>query len=236
MDVLQLYRGRDGYIGPLVFHGPTLGEICDYGQIKFISLVSHICSIPTDYMSELEDKGIRYEDIDEYEFFLTSLWPSLSSNSVSIVFPDWEPEKMVLGQRKDELVRWNQETNFVFDKQLYKEMTDTLRKFCGLKYAPRIAGNELTREKMIEIDRIKKRKKASSKKEDEYLFPLISAMVNCSEFKYNHEEVWNMPYFAFMDAVKRVQANRTAKAMTTGGYFGVKLSDVSEYTDWMRSL
>lgn len=236
MDILQLYRGQDSHIGELEFHGPTLDEICNYGQLRFISMVSHICSIPTDYMSELDAKGIRYEDLDEYDFFVTSLWTSLSHEKVSIIFPNWYPENMDLGQRQKEFVRWDQKTNFVFDRQLYKEMTNTLRKFCSLKYAPRIAGNELTREKMIEIDRIKKRKKANQKGDDEYLLPLISSMVNCSEFKYNHAEVWQMPFFAFMDSVKRVQLNRTAKAMTTGGYFGVNLSEVSEYTDWMRSL
>ena len=71
MDKLQLYRGRDVILlsdkdstNPtgITLHSPTLGEICDYGESQFFSLAYYICSIPTDYMDELEDAGIKYED------------------------------------------------------------------------------------------------------------------------------------------------------------------------------
>lgn len=235
MDKLQLYRGNDEHIGPFTFHCPTLNEIVDYGELSFFSLAYHLCSIPTDYMSELEDQGIKYEDVDEYEFFLVSLWGTISNDDVSIILPDFKPEDMVLAQREDQLVRWDESSNYVFDKSTYKELTTALRDLCGFKYAPKIAGNALTREKLIEIDRIKK-KKSNKNTNESTLFPLISSMVNCADFKYNHRDVWDMPFFAFMDSVKRVQAVRTAHEMCTGGYFGVKLADVKQYTNWMRSL
>jgi len=45
-----------------------------------------------------------------------------------------------------------------------------------------------------------------------------------------------MPFFAFMDSVRRIQAVKVAHEMSTGGYFGLKLSEVKEYLDWMRDL
>lgn len=246
MDKLQLYRGRDVILlsdkdstNPtgITLHSPTLGEICDYGESQFFSLAYYICSIPTDYMDELDDAGIKYEDLDDYEFFIVTLFKNLQDVNLSILLPNFNPSKLELSQHIEtkELVRIDYDSEFVFDKTLYLELTKTLRDLFGFKYQPRYAGTPLTRQKMIEVARQQKLQ-SKNKKAESVLLPLISSMINCAEFKYNHSEVWDMPFYAFMDSVRRVQAVRTANEMYTGGYFGIKLSEVKEHLNWMRPL
>lgn len=238
MDELSLYRGRDGVIGNVSFHSPTLGDICDYGESKFFSLTGLICSTPYDFMVELDEKGIRYEDVDEYDFFITSIFSALSTQDIQIIFPNVFPDRMELFQKDDtnESVRVDPETGVMIDGKTYLQIVSLLRKMCGFKYDIKYAGDEYTRQKMIEFARIKKKRAKNKTTNNSTLLPLISSMVNCADFKYSHHDVWQMPFYAFMDAVKRIQVVRTANQMCTGGYFGVQLSDVKQYIDWMRPL
>ena len=188
-------------------------------------------------LMELDEKGIRYEDVDEYWFFLHSILPSLQSDIVHIILPNLHIESMILGVSKDsdEEIVIDPDHSVTINKDTYVQLTRFLRTMFGFKYEPKIAQNELTRSKMIELAKRKKKKKKQNN-DSSVLLPLISSMVNCADFKYSYSDVWDMPFFAFMDSVKRVNANRTSNQMCTGGYFGLKLSDVKDYTDWMRSL
>lgn len=237
MDMLQFYRYGEGKINDLIVRSPTLDEICNQEELNFFSVAAFICSIPTDYMAELDEKGIRYEDVDEYWFFLHSILPSLQSDIVHIILPNLHIESMILGASKDsdEEIVIDPDHSVTINKDTYVQLTQFLRTMFGFKYEPKIAQNELTRSKMIELAKRKKKKKKQNK-DSSVLLPLISSMVNCADFKYSYSDVWDMPFFAFMDSVKRVNANRTSNQMCTGGYFGLKLSDVKDYTDWMRSL
>lgn len=246
MDKLQFYRGRDIVLrssanedkaAQIILHSPTLGEVCDYGDVRFYSMAYYICSIPTDYMDELEDIGVKYEDLDDYNFFIQTLFKNLKHIDIGILFPNFNTFHFELSQHVEtkELVRIDYENELIIDKSFYLELTKTLRDIFGFKYQPRFAANALTREKMIEVARQQKLL-SKNKTPESTLFPLISALVNCAEFKYSHKEIWDMPFYAFMDSVRRVQAVRTAGEMYTGGYFGLKFSDVKEHLNWMRPL
>lgn len=237
IDKLQYYRGNDVKIDDLILRCPTLGEVCDYGDNRFLSMAHHFCAIPTDYMDELDAAGIRYEDLDEYEFFITNIFPSLADMNIGILFPNLNITQMQLVENTEtkEILQVDWSTGFQFNKETYNKLIPTLRNIFGFEYAPKIAGTALTREKMIEAARQQKLM-AKNKSHESFLLPLISALINTAEFKYNHREVWGMPFFAFMDSVRRIQAVKVAHEMSTGGYFGLKLSEVKEYLDWMRDL
>lgn len=239
MDILQIYRGKDYTIGNIECHSPILDEVCEYGERNFFTVASLMCAIPTDYMSELDEQGIRYEELDDYMFFITSLFQSLTDEDVKIFYPNMRPSKMDLYQDNatKEIFRKDAETGVRLDKSTYLEMVETLRTIFGFKAQPKIPGDELTRQKMIQYDKLKKnRAKRKPTNNESTLFPLVSAMVNCGDFKYDHETVWKMPFFAFMDSVRRVSVVRAANQISTGGYFGVNLSECKKYLDWMRPL
>lgn len=237
VDLLELYRHGESNINSVILRSPTLNEICDYGEVNFFSMAAFICAIPTDYMVELTDRGIRYEDVSEYDFFIEDILPKLSYDLCHIILPNIHPEQMKyapIGDGSGRIVV-DFEEKVILDQDTYIQVTRAIRKMFGFKYRPKFAQNELTRQKLIEVAR-RKRDKQQNQPNESVLLPLISAMVNCSDFKYNHEQVWNMSFYAFMDSVKRVNAVRSANQMSTGGFFGIKLADVQEHLDWMRPL
>ena len=68
---------------------------------------------------------------------------------------------------------------------------------------------------------------------------LISAMINCEEFKYNHSDVWDMKINAFMDSVKRILKIKNANLLLQSaysGFGGVNLKDVRKQVDWLGDL
>lgn len=237
IDELKLYRGENDYIGEIEFHPPTLREVVDFGETDFFAMVYQFCATPYDFMSELDDQGIRYEDIDEYIFFIVNLFESFNEKNTKLIFPNLNVSKMVLYQKTNtgEILRVDPDTGLYIDQTVYQELTSTLRKIFGFKYEPKVAATPLTRKMMIRAAR-ERRAMLATQKQKSTLMPLVSTMVNISDFKYTHKEVWDMSFFAFMDSVKRVQAIRMATAMYTGGYFGLKLSEVKEYLDYARPL
>ena len=57
-DELKIYRGEDIKISDgITIHQPTLGEICDYGENEYYSMVHLVTSSPTDMNWQLWDMG-----------------------------------------------------------------------------------------------------------------------------------------------------------------------------------
>ena len=68
---------------------------------------------------------------------------------------------------------------------------------------------------------------------------LISAMINCEGFKYNHSQVWGMKINAFMDSVKRIGKIKNANLLLQSGYsgFGINLKEINKkQLDWLGEL
>jgi anthranilate/para-aminobenzoate synthase component I len=88
VDKLSLYRGEDFKINDnIIIHQPTLGEICEFGEEKYYSVIQTLTAIPSDMKSQLDDVGIDYEAISDFELFII-LSKTLDSNDTKIVFGD----------------------------------------------------------------------------------------------------------------------------------------------------
>ena len=74
----------------------------------------------------------------------------------------------------------------------------------GLKKNLEVAGNKYTKQILIDEARLLQERN-KDKPYQSNLVPLISAMVNSAEFKYNHSNVYDLPIYVFMDSVKRIQ-------------------------------
>ena len=66
-----MYRGDPLVINDLIqVRQPTLGEIADFGEERYFQMLSAICGSPSDFMVALDDMGIRYEEITDFQLFL----------------------------------------------------------------------------------------------------------------------------------------------------------------------
>jgi len=238
-DELRLFRGNPFVINDhLSIRHPTLGEICDYGEREYYSLVSLIVSTPSDLKVQLFDSGIDYESISEFDLFL-SLYPMFSIEKTGILFGDFDFKKLshAINLDTQEIILKDRENGFVFDKAIYEMMVTYLRKLHGLKKNTEVAGNEITKKIMIEEAR-RAMERNAKKSFSSFLLPMASALTNTSEFKFSYRDVWDVPIYVFMDSIKRIQKIKHYNFTMSGVYSGnVDIKKIPKKDlDWMGEV
>lgn len=224
IDDLKIYRGADLEIAKgIIIHQPTLGEICDFGEKRFWSVVNIICATPTDYKYFLSLSNIDWNTFDDFMLFLL-MYKNISDDDLSIIFREgFSLSSFDIRQLKenDEIVLYNEKTDSIIDKLVYTKLTDYLRKSLGLKKNEEKAGNEETKQVLLEDAKYEYEYNLKHPpKQSSVLRSLISTMINVPEFKYGHNEVWNMKISAFMDSVNRFSAIKDTDHHMLGIYTG----------------
>ena len=102
---------------------------------------------------------------------------------------------------------------------------------------PEKGANKTTRKIMIEDDR-QRMEMQKNKGEKSSFVPIISSLINSPEFKYGLKEVREMPMYAFMDAVTRIQIIKSTTALLNGCYSGmIDTSKINKKEfNWMREI
>lgn len=292
-DELQIYRGKDFVVSKnIIIKQPTLGEICDYGEVEYYSMVNQLTATPQSMKWQLWNIGIDYTKITPYELFCTYIYHLYSKEKTSIIFGDLDLTKFKVGQKKedeslclyqnifsgdiyedDKLVcsfkdlsvasdfigckyeelfeilkycdfydkftfRNIKSDLIIIDEFTYDMITDYLRQVHIIQKDEKMPANEST--KMILIEDAKDEYERNKNKEyHSQLKNLISTMINCDGFKYNHSQVWDMKINAFMDSVKRISKIKNADLLMQSGYsgFGINLNDIDKkQLDWLGEL
>ena len=242
-DELKIYRGEDFVVSDhIVIHQPTLSEICDYGERNYYNMIYQLTSTPQSMKSQLWDIGIDYTEITPYQLFYNFLYKIYPQEQTSIIFGDLDLTNFQVMQRKDDksiaLCQYIDNDLVIIDEFTYNMIVDYLRAVHNIEKDERMPANESTKMILIEDDRdaieINQRKEYHSQ-----LKNLISSMINCEGFKYNHSQVWDMKINAFMDSVKRVSKIKNANLLLQSGYsgFGINLKDVDKkQLNWLGEL
>lgn len=230
-DPLRVYRGRDFQIYPgLRLRQPTLGEIeggeaddAEGNERRFFQTVYTLMSTPTDLMAQLDMKGIRYEDITNYQLFMM-LFPQMDQKDTKLLFGDKLNPKSFkptpVANQPGRIVLSSQEDEITIDEVAYAAIVNYLSKVMNIKQTQFVKnGNEFTRMVRMEVA-YEDMELAKNKPADSTLLNLISAMVNMEGFKYGWHDVWQMKIGAFMDSVRRIQTIISAKALLNGCYSG----------------
>ncbi len=242
-DELKIYRGEDFAVSKhILIHQPTLGEICEYREQEYYSMIQQLTATPQSMKVQLWDIGIDYTTITPYHLFCHLLYGLFPKEKISIIFGELDFTKFEVMQRKDNgaavlYQAVNGEDVFI-DKNVYNIITDYLRQAHSISKDERIPANETTKMVLIEDDR-EEQERNKNKPFRSQLKNLVSAMINCEGFKYNHTEVWDMKINAFMDSVKRISKMKNAELLLQSGYsgFGVNLKEVSnKQLDWLGEL
>ena len=73
----------------LTVYIPTVGEILSSDDREYYQMVTTLTSSPYDLMVQLDDMGIDYEQITDFELFML-LFQSLQNKDLSLIFPGLE--------------------------------------------------------------------------------------------------------------------------------------------------
>jgi len=198
---------------------PTVGEIIDH-EDEYYTLVSMLTAMPIDFMVQLDDLGIDFDEINEYELFLL-LFPTIKKMDVSLIFGDLDLTKFDWAKHieSDMHVVYDEENDIVIDRVTHTRIADTLRKLHHLEKDTRKPGNKEAREYMIERAR-KKLQRRKKKKNKSQLGQLIVAMVNTEQYKYGYESTRDLTIYQFNESVQQIMHKVEYDNMMHGIYSG----------------
>lgn len=198
---------------------PTVGEILDDEQ-HYYSLISSLTATPFQYMVQLDDIGIDFTKITDYELFIR-LFFTLAKSDMSILFGDidWSDISVDINSRNGTPILCSKKNNIIIDEFIYCQIADYIRKINNLKKENRKPGNDEAKEFRIKLER-KKQKRNAKKPYEPYLEKIVVALVNRPEFKYNYEQVNNLTIYQFNQSFEQIKTSITFDNTMIGVYAG----------------
>ena len=207
---------------------PTVGEVIE-NEDAYYGLVSMLTSMPYDFMVQLDDAGIDFSEINDYELFLM-LFPSIQTQDTSLIFGDLDLDnfQMATNNQNGTIVLWNQKTNAVIDRAIHGQITYVLRKILHLEKNLRKPANGEVKQYLIQRAREKQRRQ-KSRVEDSYLESLIIAMVNTEQYKYDFERTKELSIYQFNESVRQVVQKVDYQNKMYGVYTGnINVNDLNQ--------
>lgn len=200
-----LYKHEYPINDDISVHIPTVGEVLEH-EDEYFSLVSMFTSTPYDMMVQLDDLGIDFTTINDYDLFLL-LFSAIKMVDTSLIFGDFnlsgfEPS---INTQNNMIVLRNKETGVIIDRGIYTMVASALRKINHLERTNKKPGNEEAKKYLIERTRVKmNRRRRRNKKEESQLESLIVALVCSEQFSYRYDEVLDLTLYQFNESVYQV--------------------------------
>lgn len=87
IDKLKLYRGEPFEItNGIEIHVPSLSEICEYGENNYYGMIHTLCAVGIDLCWQLEEIGIPFDKISDYDLFREILSVKYTVDDTRIIF------------------------------------------------------------------------------------------------------------------------------------------------------
>lgn len=220
VDPLQLYFGDDYIINDKIkIKQAKIGDIVDFGEAKYFSVVHTLTAIPSDLKSKLWDMGLDWMEIEDFELFMM-LAPTLSKENTELLFGDLDFTKLkpYRNQENGDIVLADLESGVKIDKLIYLRIVNYLRKVHNITPKIERAANKTTKQILIDEDRMKIRLN-QEKPFKSYLLPLISSVK--VRMGYTKDYVRNEGFVEFFDDLARLQIINNADHLLAGCYSGM---------------
>lgn len=207
---------------------PTVGEILEDEQ-HYYNLVSSLTATSFQYMVQLDDMGIDFTTINDYQLFMM-LFPMYAKSDLSILFGELNISdfSIYMNQNDNSPVIYSPSNNIVIDEFIYNDLTNTIRKINLIDKVKSKPGNESARKYLLEKER-KKQKRNAKKPYEPYLEKLVIALVNTSEFPYDYDACMDLSIYRFNQSFKQIQHKIAFDNTMIGVYAGTV--DASKLTN-----
>ncbi len=224
IDKLKLYFGEPYVVNDkITIRQPSIGEILEYGEKEFYTMLNPFVSNPTSYRLRLWDSGVDWNKVSDYELF-SALVHEMDVNQTNILFGniDFGLFERTIKQLNGEtsITLYNKKQDIEIDEKTYENIALYVRTMFDIFPKVEKAKGKTTKEAIIDEDRMT----LELRKNDEYssdLLPLISACLNHPGFKYKKNELREVGIVEFMDSVKRLQIYESTNALLKGMYSGM---------------
>lgn len=220
-DAYKLMMGIDLPINNKIsLKHPTVRQVCEFGEDVYFSQIASFVATPTDMKVELDDVGINFEDISDFQLFCMRI-ESFKNTVVEQLIEGFDFGYAYPIVREDgQLMLFDPSHNALLDEAYYLILSNYIRVIHGFQKNVEVYGNEFTRKMVIDIER-SSRKHKQHKQSEPFLLDYISGLINCSESKYTYKDVWDVPYYVFIDSIRRTQKVMEFKGLMSGMYSGM---------------
>lgn len=198
---------------------PTVGEILEDEQ-HYYSLISSLTATPFQYMVQLDDLGLDFTTITDYQLFMM-LFPSFAQGDMHILFGELDFSDIIICQnpKNDAPILYSKKNDIIIDEFIYSQLAEYIRKINNLEKENRKPGNEEAKKFRIKLER-KKQKRNANKPYEPYLEKLVVALVNRPEFKYNYEQTDNLTIYQFNKSFEQIKTSINFDSTMIGVYAG----------------
>ena len=181
----------------------TVEKVLD-NEDTYYSMVSMITATPYDMMVQLDDIGIDFMALNDYQLFLL-VFNSLKGQDTSLLFGDLDLSafSMVVNPQNNAFVLRDPKTGAVIDRAIHAKICATLRTIHNLKRNHRKPANDEAKKFLLQRARAKMKRHRNTS-ESSQLESLITAMVNTEQFPYNYEDVGQLSIYQFNESLQQV--------------------------------
>lgn len=208
---------------------PTLRDIVDQ-QDEYYGLVSMFTATPIDMMVQLDDIGVDFTTLNDYDLFLM-LFNVLKDRDVSLILGgglDFKNFQVSLNTKNNMVILHDKTTGAIIDRGIHNQIAATLRKINHLEKDNRKPANAEAKEYMLERARLKMKRNKNRKVESQ-LESLIVALVNTEQFSYNFETVKDLTIYQFNESARQIIKKIDYDNRMIGVYAGtVNAKDLSQ--------
>lgn len=198
---------------------PTVGEILE-DECSYYNITYALAASPFQYMVQLDDIGIDYTNITDYELFKI-LFLLNKHGDLSLLFGDLNISQFdtyLDKQTKNEIL-YNPINDITIDELVYTTLADTIRKINLFEKVKSKPGNESAKKYLLEKER-KRLKRNAKKMYEPYLEKLVIALVNTNEFPFDYDSCMNLSIYKFNQSFKQIQHKINFDNTMTGIYSG----------------
>lgn len=228
MIVSKLYKQQIEINDKISVYIPTVGEVIA-NQDDYYTLVHALTAMPIDMMVQLDDIGVDFSTINDYELFLL-LFAGLKAQDTHLVFGDLDLSKFELAENAQNgtVVLIDTEHDIVIDRAIHGLIANTLRDLHNIEKDNRKPANEEARKYMIKRAR-EKMNRRRNRREESQLEQLIISLVNTEQFKYDFESVLGLTIYQFNKCVRQVIKKIDYDNRMVGVYTGnISTKDLSQ--------
>lgn len=197
---------------------PTVGEILE-DEFTYYSIISSLTASPFQYMVQLDDMGIDFTTMSDYELF-KMLFLVYTKSDLSILFGNLDVSDFgVYREKNNNTFIYSPSSHIEINEKVYNDLVETIRKINLLEKVKTKPGNESARKYLLEKER-KKQKRNAKKKQEPYLEKLVIALVNTSEFPYDYDSCMDLSIYRFNQSFKQIQHKIAFDNTMVGVYAG----------------
>lgn len=254
VDKAKIIRGKPFAINDFItIYQHSIGEITEYGEKEFYSTFHTMCSAPWDIPAMLDDMGVYFMDINEWELFVmfhsiyTQKATSMLLGDLDISkfvpmarekeFPEGADVEMLNEKDRYEIVLQDEEGHII-DENIYHTLVAYISEIINFQHKNKRPGNKTTANILIDTDRREqKRKAAKDEPFESFIYDSVISLVNTEELSYTYETIFDLTLYQFTKSLIQIQGKKSAMALLQGSMSG--FCDTSkvpkEDMQWMYS-